>query len=97
VSTSEIDGTVYLERNGEFREAANVALQLLDNENKTTDTLRSAYDGFFIFEKVVPGQYTLRVDPSKLERLGLEASEHVVTVTKESEILSEQDIILRNR
>ena len=36
--------------------------------------VETAYDGFYLFESVLPGQYTVRVSPAQLERLDLRSS-----------------------
>ena len=71
VDSAEIDGTVFLRQGGERREVSKVALQLLDPAGEVARETRSGYDGFYLFDKVPPGTYRLRIDPRQVERLRL--------------------------
>lgn len=71
VATGEIDGTVYLLRGGRRREASNVRVQLCDASGAVVQEVRSQFDGFYLFERIPPGRYTLRIEPGQLERLRL--------------------------
>ncbi len=56
-------------------------LPLKMEEAAVVQSVRSAYDGGFLFARVPPGRYTLRVSPSQMRRLGLLAdSEHGVEI-----------------
>ena len=81
IVTGEIDGMVYARQGGAMLEVADVAMELVDEEGETIAETRSAFDGFFLFEMVRPGRYTVRVSPEQLRRLGL-----VATDTKTVEI-----------
>lgn len=60
VSTGEIDGGVYLVHHDGVKEPlSKVRLEIRDNKDQTVQTVTSEYDGFFLFEKVFPGTYTL--------------------------------------
>jgi hypothetical protein len=64
VSTGEVDGTLYMSNGSGAQEIlANVSLELLDEEGHVVQSTRSEYDGFYLFEKVFPGEYLLRVSP----------------------------------
>lgn len=69
----EIDGTVYFMKGTERKPASNVSLQLLDRSGALVRELRSAFDGAYLFDRVAPGDYTLRVAPEQLSRLSLQA------------------------
>jgi len=87
IVTGEIDGVVYARQGGSVLEVADVALELIDENGKAVDETRSAFDGFFLFELVKPGRYTVQVSREQLQRLGLTA-----TGTKSVEILGEGTI-----
>ncbi len=72
--STEIDGTVYLHDDSGRRESSNVNLQLLDSHGKLVRELRSAFDGFYLFDQLPPGEYLLQVDPEQLKRLNLTSS-----------------------
>jgi hypothetical protein len=74
IETGEIDGTVSLRRGDGKQEASNVLLQLLGADGTVVQETKSQYDGFYLFEKVRPGRYTLRIAPDQLDRLRLTAT-----------------------
>ncbi len=61
VTTGEVDGTVRINDHGRAEPIADVDLELINNEGEVVQTTRSDYDGFYLFEKVFPGKYTLRI------------------------------------
>lgn len=73
VVTGEIDGTVYVRQGETRRESSNVRVQLCDETGAVVQEARSQFDGFYLFERVPPGRYTLRIEPGQLERLKLAA------------------------
>jgi len=74
VTTGEIDGTAYLQSDGVRREVSEVAVQLVDAAGTVVKETKTAYDGFYLFDSVMPGRYTVRVKPTQLQRLNLAAS-----------------------
>ena len=87
IVTGEIDGMVYVRQGGAVLEVADVAMELVDEGGNMVAETRSAFDGFFLFELVKPGRYTVQVSPEQLQRLGL-----VSTETKSVEILGDGTI-----
>ena len=77
VTTGEVDGTVYLVREGQRKEVSEVVLQLLHEEGDIVQEIETAYDGFYLFESILPGRYTVRVSPEQLERLDLSSSQPI--------------------
>ncbi len=77
VTTGEVDGTVYLVRDGLRKEVSEVVLQLLHEEGKVVQEVETAYDGFYLFESILPGRYSVRVSPEQLERLDLSSSQPI--------------------
>lgn len=75
VTTGEIDGTVYLVRDGVRREVSEVVVELIDETGQVVQRVDSAYDGFYLFESLLPGRYTVRPDPDQLGRLDLWSTE----------------------
>ncbi len=62
METGAIDGTIYGVRASD--PVQGVVLQLVDAAGGVTMTTKAAYDGFYTFEFVRPGDYTVRVDPA---------------------------------
>ncbi len=75
VATGEIDGTVRLWRDDALQPVSDARMQLLDADGQVAKQVETAYDGFYLFDLVLPGRYAVRVDPGQMARLGLEASE----------------------
>lgn len=69
--SGEIDGTVYVSRNGSEFGAGRVVLELLDSEGNLVNTATTAYDGFYVMSKIPVGDYRLRVSSRQLAELGL--------------------------
>ncbi|MCG8463397.1 MAG: carboxypeptidase-like regulatory domain-containing protein, partial [Xanthomonadales bacterium] len=72
--SAEIDGTVWLqdENSDEAKPASNVVVELLGEDGTIVKSGRSSYDGFYLFDQIVPGHYTLRISPQQLQRLNLQ-------------------------
>ncbi len=60
-NTGEVDGTIYLDDDGENQPMAGVELQLLNDNAEIVETTRSANDGFYLFTMVKPGHYTVDI------------------------------------
>lgn len=99
VPVSDIEGMVELTeqvvtRDGiplgsETRALSNVALILTNTATgEQAATQRSAYDGFFAFTGIGPGEYELSVDPAQLEQFSLDLATPLrVTVEPDSGII----------
>ena len=72
VVTADIDGYVYLERNGQQRGVSDVMLHLYDTTGTLLTSVRSTGDGYYIFTGVRPGKYMIGVSPELIQRLRLE-------------------------
>ena len=66
-------------------------MQLLDTNGELVKEVETAYDGFFLFDFVTPGRYTLRVDPDQMARLQLEVPPVRDVVVADGEILNGMD------
>ncbi|WP_395327925.1 hypothetical protein WBP06_12090 [Novosphingobium sp. BL-8H] len=75
VAMSEIEGTAYFEaaaRSGgkaRSRGVSGLQLRLIDAAGKVASSARTEADGFYLFEQVRPGRYTLAIDPDQAARL----------------------------
>lgn len=96
VTTGEIDGTLYTrDSEGQQKQLSNVVLEILNEQREVVESTTSEYDGFYLFEKVFPGNYTLRISPSD-SRFGTHSqiTEKEVTIGTDGTIASGNDIIL---
>ncbi|KWV91484.1 carboxypeptidase-like regulatory domain-containing protein [Erythrobacter sp. YT30] len=71
VALSEIEGTVSFKDDASGRGVSGLRLQLIDERGEIGGTVRSERGGYFFFELIKPGTYTLVIDPSQAERLGI--------------------------
>ena len=76
IETGAIDGTAYREGNVPI---SGMKLELVDEGGAVVQTTETAYDGFYTFEFVPPGTYSVRADPS----YGVNVPPETVTVTSE--------------
>lgn len=96
VSTGEIDGSVFRIWDDGPGSAADVIIQLVGEDGTVLRELESAYDGFFLFDFVAPGKYTLRVSPEQMDALGLGVDkEYSVEIDGGGTIVSGQDFVLK--
>jgi len=94
--TGDIEGSTYFRDGGETREVANVNLELVGAEGQVVQTVKSAYDGYYVFSQVRPGNYRIRVKAEQIERLKLaRIAARPVVVGGEGEVVDGMDIILR--
>jgi len=97
VTTGEIDGTVFRQLGDSKRPVSDVVLQLLDDTGNVVREVKSAYDGFYLFDFLRPGAYSLRINPEQLMRLGLIGQEaQAVSIEGDGTILSGQDFTLQS-
>lgn len=61
IETGAIDGTVYRANGSPI---SGMKLQLINESGEVVMTSETAYDGYYTFEFVPPGTYTVRADPS---------------------------------
>lgn len=98
VLTGEIDGTVRTVRLGQPAAAGGVTLHLTDGAGRVIQETKSAYDGYYLFTAVVPGEYELRIAPTEVARIGLvNPPVRPLTIAADGTILSGVDLALRTR
>lgn len=95
VSTGEIDGTLYYQTSdGSKTPLSRVRLELRDEAGEIIQTTASEFDGFYLFEQVFPGAYTLHVrseDP-RISYLA-EGLQREIVIGNEGTIAGGNDII----
>ena len=67
----EVNGTVFLKEEGGHKELPAIGLELLASDGHVLRTVRSAYDGFYMFEELPPGTYQVRIPESEILRFKL--------------------------
>lgn len=90
--TGEIDGTTYFVTKGKSRPIGDLRLELADATGKVVGSMSSASDGYYVITGVLPGDYSLRVAPDQLKRLGLTvAGTHLITIKPDGTVLNGRD------
>lgn len=88
VETGAIDGSVFYEETGE--PVQGLSLQLLNDKGDILQSTETAYDGFYAFEFVPPGTYTVRPDPA----LGVDIPAETIIVDPDELLVSGIDLPL---
>jgi len=92
---TEIDGTVYLKNSPNARPISRVKVNLLNEEGDIAAQVTSEFDGFYLFEGVLPGKYTVEIDPESLKRFkAINSTSKELTITKDSDIISNIDLTI---
>lgn len=93
ISTSEIDGTVYLLGKSSRRGIGDAVVELVDSQGAVVMSTLSSSDGFYLLRQVLPGRYTLRISPTQAIKLALASTlELPVEVMPEGDFISGQDL-----
>lgn len=74
-TSGEIDGTVYLSRNGRTVPAGRVTVEIIDDRSRVIETTTTEYDGFYVISKIPLGKYRIRVSRQQMSELDLRADE----------------------
>nr|WP_181375635.1 carboxypeptidase-like regulatory domain-containing protein [Polaromonas sp. E5S] len=96
ISSSEIDGTVFLLGKDGQRGIGDALVELVNPQGVVISRTTSSFDGFYLITKVMPGSYTLRISPAQVNKLKLIASqERPIKVKPEGDFISGQDLQLK--
>jgi hypothetical protein len=95
IQTGEIDGTTYVRFDEIEREASGVIVELIDAEGKLIQSVKSAYDGFFLMSKLPMGTYQLRISEEQIKALDLQPVKPIdITITDDKQMINGQNFIL---
>ena len=95
--TGEIDGTVYMDSIDDIKEISNVIVELLNQKGEVLKTEKTAFDGFYLFLNVLPGEYSVRISPKQLEKFGVESlGEQSAEIENDGTIINGADFYLKN-
>lgn len=99
IATSEIEGVVRLaKKDGDKAPLPNTRLQLVDENGDVADETRSEYDGFYLFMKVPPGRYSVRVHPDDGPRFTTQAEGlGEILIGSEGDVVSGRDLVLHKK
>lgn len=89
IATGAIDGILYAAREGD--PVQGLPLELADESGAVVMTTKVAYDGFYSFEFVRPGHYTVRADPAA----GMAVAAQPVTLSADALFASGIDLYIQ--
>ena len=94
--SGEIVGSTLRQREDAYEGIGDVELDLLDENGDVVSETTSEYDGFFVFEKVPYGAYTIRTDPDQSARLNFGAARsELLNVSQENDVIEGVSIKLK--
>jgi hypothetical protein len=95
--TTIIDGTVFfIDEKGEKQVLSEVPVELDDHDGKALNRVISGIDGYFMFDKVRAGDYTLTVPDEALTAINARLEKTVpVKIDKIDEFMTGNEILLR--
>ena len=98
-NSSEVEGTVYKQSelgNSEVQPFATI--KLLDKQGKKVAQTQAAYDGYYLFTDLRPGQYKAVIDDEFKERKALKNTQHVtVNLPAQGEVVMGADFELKEK
>lgn len=94
IVTSEITGTVYIQRENGPQGARGIAVELVNKTGDVVQTARSAYDGYYTFTKVPTGSYTLRINADQLKRGQFSMESRTIETPPDGDYLDGIDLTL---
>jgi hypothetical protein len=95
IQTGEIDGTTFVSFGDIEREANGVIVELVDGDGTLIQSVKSAYDGFFLLQKLPMGNYQLRISEKQIEELDLQPIKPInITISNKKQMINGQDFIL---
>lgn len=96
VKSGEVEGIIYLkDQAGASNPAPYINLNLIDKKDKVVATTRSEFDGYYLFTRVLPGNYRLQVDESYVDRRELKTAEKPVDFSANGDTIEGFDFVLK--
>lgn len=96
VAVSEVDGHAFFESGNSNRAVSNVELELVDSKGTVVDSARTQYDGYFLLERVPPGEYNLRINSEQAIKLKIRlASPIKITANADGGLITDVKVEIR--
>ncbi len=94
-TSGEVDGTVYLSKNGREIPAGRVTVEVVDERDRVVKSTTTEYDGFYVISKIPLGKYRIRVSQQQMDKLNLSAeTEPAFEITADDQFESGIDFTL---
>jgi hypothetical protein len=94
--TGDIEGTIYQKRDsGEVSEMKGIEVKVVDPKGEVVDKRISAFDGYYLFQRLPLKEYKLEFDNKQLQELGFSCiASKVVKLSPENKVVIVDDVIL---
>lgn len=97
VALSEVEGTARFASAQGQKPVSGVQLELVGVDGAVIRSTRTEGDGFYLFEQVPPGDYTIRIEPGQAQRLAIAmAGEVAINANSEGEVVR-KDLVIEAR
>lgn len=98
VLTSELEGQIDLVSEDLLEPGRNLLVNLVDSKGRIVKQTLSEFDGFYIFDGVIPGNYKVELDPSSLKKVdAINYPISSIRVDKHSQIFVIDDLRVQKR
>ena len=88
VALSDIEGSATYLADGAARGVSGLTLWIVDGAGKHVARARSEADGFFLFEQLRPGQYSLIIDPAQAAALHIHlTTPQAITIGAKNDVI----------
>lgn len=94
--SGEIDGSIWVHDQKGRRSARNVTLILYDMDGRKIKTTQSAFDGFYLFSAIPPGEYYLSFAADDIEALSVSSpSPEKIVIGYDGTVIYGKDYVLK--
>lgn len=96
--SAEIEGVVNIVDGDTETQGKNMPILLKNANGRVIKTTETEYDGYFVFDKIIPGSYSIEIPESVFEDRDLEPSKPIrIKTDRNSTLINGGEIILQQR
>ena len=97
IEGSEINGVITSIVNNEVKGVGRADVELVNDKGEVVRKIRAEFDGFYLLNKVVAGNYILRISPEFLKKIGGTADERHIEITKDGKFYDDIDFVVKKK
>ena len=99
VTTGEIDGTLFsTDADGSKTPLVGRQLALINSQGQEVGRVRSEFDGFYLFERLLPGEYTIQVlDQENEDGLSMDGLTDTITIEGDGTVVNGMDFMVNGK
>ncbi len=91
IASSEIEGSVYRLTAEGKKPYPSIIVELVDANKQVVKQVKSEFDGVYMFERVPPGHYQLRLQPALLKETGTRANDYRLDIGGAGDVYDNND------